>query len=263
MAELRVDESSTRRYSHEVCDFRVPKGKCGTSAQSCRSPEINTSHTVAAVRHPPHPPLWLVTLSSLPQPFNTVQLPPQHLTLHRYPPVQPWGTSARNPPTKPTLSSVQAESSAPRGTHHPLPLFPQRYSQTPPADHWEEALAAAAVTPIPGAQPPKPQRCVPTINITEADTVPPSSSPLLLPAKRILPQTVLPAEYPNPVLRPMCERAQERAKTTTSRATSGGKLSTNLAAQKKQTRSELLAAGSKEEQQARAADAVAEARNYN
>jgi hypothetical protein len=202
MAELRVDESSTRRYSHEVCDFRVPKGKCGTIAQSCRSPEINTSHTVAAVRHPPHPPLWLVTLSSLPQPFNTVQLPPQHLTLHRYPPVQPWGTSARNPPTKPTLSSVQAESSAPRGTHHPLPLFPQRYSQTPPADHWEEALAAAAVTPIPGAQPPKPQRCVPTINITEADTGPPSSSPLLLPAKRILPQTVLPANSPNLVLRP-------------------------------------------------------------
>jgi hypothetical protein len=118
------------------------------------------------------------------------------------PPVQPWETSARNPPTKPTLSSVQAESSAPRGTHHPLPLFPQRYSQTPPADHWEEALAAAAVTPIPGAQPPKPQRCVPTINITEADTGPPSSSPLLLPAKRILPQTVLPANSPNLVLRP-------------------------------------------------------------
>jgi hypothetical protein len=55
---------------------------------------------------------------------------------------------------------------------------------------------------------------------------------------------------------------QERAKIT-SRGTSGGKLSANLEAQKKQTRSALLAAGSKEEQQARAADAVAEARSYN
>ncbi|KAF7512451.1 hypothetical protein GJ744_001386 [Endocarpon pusillum] len=56
--------------------------------------------------------------------------------------------------------------------------------------------------------------------------------------------------------------AEERAKAA-SRGTSGGKLSAQLEAQKKQTRSELLAAGSKEEQQARAADAAAEARNYN
>jgi hypothetical protein len=56
--------------------------------------------------------------------------------------------------------------------------------------------------------------------------------------------------------------AQERAKVA-SRGSSGGKLSANLEAQKKQTRNALLAAGSKEEQQVRAADALAEARSYN
>jgi hypothetical protein len=40
-------------------------------------------------------------------------------------------------------------------------------------------------------------------------------------------------------------------------------LSANLEALKKQSRNELLAAGSKEEQQARAADEAMAARNYN
>lgn len=91
------------------------------------------------------------------------------------------------------------------------------------------------------AQLPKPQRCVPTT----ANAALPSW--LLLHADRMLTRGLF---------------LQERAKAS-SRGTSGGKLSANLEAQKKQTRNALLAEGSQEEQRARAADAAIEARNYN
>ena len=52
------------------------------------------------------------------------------------------------------------------------------------------------------------------------------------------------------------ERAARSSKGT-------GKLSTQLEAQKKQTRNELLNAGSEQERRLRDADAAAEARSYN
>ena len=92
------------------------------------------------------------------------------------------------------------------------------------------------------AQLPKLQRCVHTIAT--------AAHPLKL--------LLLPADHR--LIRNLCR--QDRAKASSGKA-SGGKLSASLEAQKKQTRSELLAAGSKAEQQARAADAATEARNYN
>lgn len=92
------------------------------------------------------------------------------------------------------------------------------------------------------AQLPKPQRCVPTT----ANAALPSWL-LHLHAERMLTRGLF---------------LQERANAS-SRGTSGGKLSANLEAQKKQTRNALLTEGSQEEQRARAADAAIEARNYN
>lgn len=53
---------------------------------------------------------------------------------------------------------------------------------------------------------------------------------------------------------------QERANAANK---SGGKLSSNLAAQKKQTQNQTLNAGSEQERLRRTADANAETRNWN
>ena len=56
---------------------------------------------------------------------------------------------------------------------------------------------------------------------------------------------------------------QERAQKLAARAASGGKLASQLETQKKQTRNELLAAGSEEERRARAIDEIAETARHD
>ncbi|KAJ9664212.1 hypothetical protein H2198_000430 [Neophaeococcomyces mojaviensis] len=68
------------------------------------------------------------------------------------------------------------------------------------------------------------------------------------------------ASSPNNAKSAAAKAAEERANQANR---SGGKLATNLAAQKKQTQNQVLNAGSEQERQARTADANTETRNWN